>query len=48
MQSSQSGANSETAEAGLSDWGIDDSLGAELVEQSLGDLVCAWQILELV
>jgi len=38
LQSSESRSDSETAETGLGNGGINDTLGAELVQESLGDL----------
>jgi len=41
VQTSESSTNGDTTEAGLCDGGIDNPLGAEAVEQTLGHLVCS-------
>jgi hypothetical protein len=41
VQTAQSGTNGQTTESALRDRGINHSLVAEAIQQSLGDLVCA-------
>ena len=43
VEASEGGADGETAETGLGDGAVDDTLLAEAVEETFGDFVAVWE-----